>query len=103
MDLYFNHPGWMKSFKGDFVIIDGKQRLSAVFDFLENRIPAFGYYFKDFEDEMHSTRPCFNINILTLKARKEILNWYIAMNTGGSIHTNEEIDRVKELLAREKS
>lgn len=23
-DLYFNHPGWMTSFKGNYVIVDGK-------------------------------------------------------------------------------
>jgi len=28
--IYFNHPGWMTGFKGDFVCVDGLQRLTAV-------------------------------------------------------------------------
>ena len=37
----------------------------------------------------------FNNN---LKTKKEVLQWYIDMNTGGTLHTAEEIKRVKKLI-----
>jgi uncharacterized protein with ParB-like and HNH nuclease domain len=37
--LYFNHPGWMNSFKGEFVIVDGLQRLTALLLFLQGGFP----------------------------------------------------------------
>jgi len=47
---------------------------------------------------MHSMNPSFKFHVFKMQTRKEILKWYIAMNSGGSIHTKEEIDRVRRLL-----
>jgi len=33
-----------------------------------------------------------------LKTRKEVLQWYIEFNSGGTVHTDAEIQRVKKLL-----
>ena len=35
-DILFNHSGWNKSFKGDMVLVDGKQRLEAIRAWWEN-------------------------------------------------------------------
>ena len=40
--IRLNHPGWMNDWVGDFVIVDGKQRLEAVFRFLRNETRAYG-------------------------------------------------------------
>jgi len=42
-EIYFNHPGWQRDYKGDFVLVDGLQRLTAVRMFLAGKIEAFGY------------------------------------------------------------
>ena len=42
-----------------------------------------------------------SINIATLKTRKEVLQWYLDFNTGGVIHTDKEINKVKDLLRKE--
>ena len=42
------------------------------------------------------------INVNDLPTRKNVLQWYIEHNAGGTIHTEEEINRVKELLKKEK-
>lgn len=98
--IYFNHPGWMNSFKGEFVCVDELQRLTAVQRFMNNEIPAFGVYLKDFEDKLpRDVDLIFNVN--NLKTRKEVLQWYIEFNSGGTVHTEEEINRVKELLEKE--
>jgi len=98
--IYFNHPNWMGNWQGDFVCVDGLQRLTAVMRFFNNEIKVFDTYYKDFEDKLHSDIDLiFNVN--NLKTKKEVLQWYLEMNSGGTIHTEEEISRVKELLKKE--
>ena len=41
----------------------------------------------------------FNVN--NLKTKAEVLVWYIEFNTGGTVHTEEEINKVKMLLENE--
>jgi len=97
-ELYFNHPGWFKGFKGEMVIVDGKQRIEAVLSFLNNKTKAYGYYHKHYEDKMSMLISGFSINVADLENRKDVLQWYIDMNTGGTSHTTEEIMFVKSLL-----
>lgn len=100
-DLYFNHPNWMGDFTGDFVLVDGKQRLNAVLRFMNNEIPVFGTLYKDFEGSMRSTTADFVVHVNDLKTRAEVLRWYIDLNAGGVAHTSEEIDKVMKLLEEE--
>lgn len=101
-EIYFNHPGWMHSFEGEFVLVDGKQRLEAVRNFLNNDIKIFNkYYYGDFSDRL-PIHASFSVNIASLKTRKEVLQWYIDMNSGGTVHTAKDLDKVKELLRKEK-
>ena len=37
-DIYMNHPGWMESWKGDFVLVDGLQRVTAALSFLRDSL-----------------------------------------------------------------
>ena len=103
MQIHFNHPNWMDSFDGELLLIDGKQRLTTVLYFLDNKIPIFdGNYFKDFEDKMHSMEPNFIFSIFKMKTRKQILKWYLDMNSGGSIHTEKDLSLVRKLLKEEE-
>ena len=38
------------------------------------------------------------LNVNNLKSEKEVLQWYIDMNAGGTPHTSEEIKRVKKMI-----
>lgn len=100
-DILFNCPNWQRSNKlGDFVLVDGKQRLEALRRFFTNEIKAFGTYYKEFEGHISlCCRLKFHVN--DLKTRKEVLQWYLDFNTGGTVHTEEEISRVKALLEAE--
>lgn len=100
--IYFNHPGWMNSFKGDFVLVDGKQRIEAAMRFAKNEIPAFGHFRKEYVDKPSFIHASFRFNVNSLQTRKEVLQWYLDLNTGGVVHSDEEIERVKQLLAKEK-
>jgi len=101
--IVWNHPGWMQAWKGDMVLVDGKQRLNAVIRFLHNEIPAFGAYLKDYEDAqklLYGQDMIFQI--ASVKTRADVLDFYISFNAGGTPHDDAEINRVRKLLEKEK-
>ena len=104
--IYFNCPSF-NNFTGNnnpMVCVDGLQRLTALRKFLNNELKVFGGYLNDFEDKdiflRRTDQLRFNIN--NLKTRKEVLQWYLDFNSGGTVHSQEEIDRVKTLLEKER-
>jgi hypothetical protein len=100
-DIYFNHPGWMSSFKGEFVCVDGLQRLTSILEFLDKKFKVFGDYYFD-EIQIGSTDPTLIIHINDLKTRKEVLKWYLEFNSGGTVHTEAELDKVRKMIEEEK-
>jgi len=110
-DIYWNSPGWPSS--GDVItIVDGKQRMEAVRRFMRNdlriflrpyHLPGFsenGYRFEDFEDKLgFDTRLKMHVN--NLPTRAEVLEWYLQLNSGGVVHTEEELHKVRVLLEQE--
>jgi hypothetical protein len=101
-DIYFNHPGWMSTFEGEFVLVDGKQRIEAALKFLHDEIPAFNHKCSEFGGYKHLPLDvCFIFNIAKLKSRADVLQWYLDFNAGGTPHAKSEIDRVRQLLEAE--
>ena len=101
--IFFNMPGWMSDWSGKLELVDGKQRLEAVRSVLNNKFPVFGSYYNEFEDRLRSLGGVgFIITVNDLKTRREVLEWYLALNSGGVVHTSEELEKVKELLELEK-
>lgn len=99
--LLFNCPGWMDDFRGPYLLVDGKQRIEAVRKFLRNELVIFGKYkFSDFEDHL-GWRPDFLWCVNDLNTRKQVLQWYLEINTGGVVHTEEELNKVRKLLEEE--
>ena len=104
--IYFNCPYFedyqVDKYDMDMVCVDGLQRLTAIRKFLSNELPVFGYYLKDFEDYRVLLRSySITLNVNCLKTKKEVLEWYIDFNSGGTVHSEEEISRVKKLLDEE--
>lgn len=102
LDIYFNHPGWNTGGDQDFVLVDGLQRITACLRFLQDEIPAFGLKRSQFEDDLSYHRGRLRFHVNTLKTRAEVLDWYLAMNSGGTIHSPEEIERVRNLRKAEE-
>jgi hypothetical protein len=100
--IYFNCPYWYDYNKGNYdmgmVCVDGLQRITALRRFLNNEIKVFGHYYKEFEDTPRMTNDGLKFNINNLKTKKEVLQWYLEFNTGGTVHSQEEIERVKKML-----
>jgi hypothetical protein len=82
-DILFNHTGWMKSFEGEFVLVDGLQRITAVLRFLHNEIPAFGRKLSEWEGKL-SWDIGFVFHVNDLPNRAAVLRWYLELNTGGA-------------------
>lgn len=82
----------------DYVCVDGLQRITAVQKFIYNEIKVFGSYYKEFEDSLRLLPNMITLNINNLKTRKEVLQWYIDMNSGGTPHDDNEIEKVKRMI-----
>lgn len=95
--IIFNHPGWMSSYEGDFVLVDGLQRLTALRGFLEDRVPVFGKHLSDYKGGLRGANSTLLFSISKLKTRAEVLDWYLALNSGGTPHNEAELRRVREL------
>ncbi len=104
LDVYMNCPSWAEGRMGPeypeawFVLVDGKQRLDACLGFLNNEFPVFGSYFREFTDRPRITQCNFRWHVNDLKTREECLQWYLDLNTGGTVHTEDELSKVKGLI-----
>jgi hypothetical protein len=98
--ILLNHPGWLRGFGGDFVCVDGLQRITAITRFLDGDLAVFGGItigeFTNLDGWLCSTNINFRVN--NLKTRREVLDWYLQLNSGGTQHTQEELNRVREML-----
>lgn len=102
--IYLNNPDWQRPARTtyrDFVLVDGKQRLEAWRRFVGGEIRAFGSYFSEFTDKLRAIQT-MKVNVNTLQTRAEVLQWYLDFNSGGVVHSDDELDRVRKLLAKEK-
>jgi len=106
--IYFNSPEFGGydiepncDLSSEIVIVDGKQRLNAIQEFLDNKVKVFGYLLNEFslEDQRKlKLRTSVTFSVNRLQTRKELLTWYLEMNEGHIAHSQEELDRVKQLL-----
>jgi hypothetical protein len=90
-------------------LVDGKQRMTACIDWCEGVVVAElsdGRFIKYNELDKTSITMCsMTIGlrfIITKMTRKDVLSLYIKLNRGGTVHTEEEINKVKELLKAEQ-
>lgn len=100
--IYWNNPSWNRNWNKPTQLVDGLQRLTAVLRFLRNEIPAFGHFRREYTDKTDIIRNRFEFVVNDLQTRAEVLQWYIDLNTGGAIHTSEEIEKVRTLLEQER-
>lgn len=105
--IYLNNPSlhtvWnMPGEYNEYVCVDGLQRITAAQRFIHNEIKIFGSWFDEFEDKRWLINHVIHVNINNLKSEKEVLQWYIDMNAGGTPHTFKEIQRVEKMIEKLK-
>lgn len=99
-DLFFNHPGWMTHFRGDFVLVDGLQRLTSIIRFLRDEIPLFGYKLSNWDGFLSNTITV-RFHIAKLKTKVDVLQWYLDFNSAGTVHSPKELDKIRQMIANE--
>jgi uncharacterized protein with ParB-like and HNH nuclease domain len=112
-DILFNNPNWThirNNSYNDFVLVDGLQRITAVTKFMNNELAVFnGNLLQDFTCTIGDIRrqvlrgQRFTVYINDLQSKKEVLQWYLDLNSGGVVHSPEELSRVKEMLTNDLS
>jgi len=97
-DIFWNAKNWQgEGEMGILELVDGKQRLNAVQMFLEDKLPIFGgNLFSDFEDRPNRQNARFKFHINNLPSKVEVVDWYLGMNTSGSIHTEKDLEAAYE-------
>jgi hypothetical protein len=70
--------------------------------FLWGEFKVFESFYGEFTDTPRLMQGRFHFHINDLRTRAEVLQWYLDLNTGGTVHSDEEIEKVKKLLEREK-
>ena len=101
-DIFFNYPNWQKDYNKNnvMVCVDGLQRLTAVQKFMANDLKVFQkYYANDFTCIPTYCDFIFYVN--GLKNYADVLKWYLEMNSGGTPHSQEELDRVRALYDKQ--
>lgn len=93
-EIYLNCPRWQRNAEKKMEVVDWKQRLSALLDYLDNKFPAFWHYHKEYSWFMQC--PSLKIHINDLENPKDIVQWYLDMNTGWAIHTEEDLKSAYE-------
>lgn len=89
-----------------FVVVDGLQRLTAIINFVDGRFKIFkkelgGVGLEYFSDTMFNLgSKTIRFNIFNIQSRKTLLKLYKALNTGGTAHTNEEIEKVDLMIEK---
>ncbi len=99
--LVFGADNWTGGKLGNYQLLDGKQRLEAVRAFLRDEIPAFRRTKSEFLGKLNFTSHGFNWRVVDLRTRADVLKLYLALNSGGTPHQPEELQRVQGLLAIE--
>jgi len=104
--IQFNAPHWNDdNHSGDLPneiqIVDGLQRLTTIRMFMAGELRAFGMLVHDFDESSYSLkRSTFRLKfaIHNFVWRRDLLQYYLHINAGGTPHSASEIERVKSLL-----
>lgn len=110
MVIRFNCPSWVEKpldmveglNPASIQCVDGLQRLTAMREFVAGKFPIFEKYFmKDLEGSPFSLSRMdrtWVMEMFNIPTRKDLLQFYLDLNSGGVVHAPEELERVRGLL-----
>lgn len=111
LDSIFNHIEIGKfafiarDYSHDIVyeILDGKQRLSTLLDFYENRIPYKGFYFNElsFKDRYTFLNAPVTIGETGNLTMEQIYNYFYTLNKAGKVMDEEHLQMIREQIVSE--
>ena len=104
LTIRFNCPSWRNDKAKDSdlidqtVCIDGLQRLTAIRRFIAGELKIFGFDFKDLPQRIILRDLTVVLKLYDFQYERELLQYYIDINNGGTAHSDVEIRRVKGML-----
>jgi hypothetical protein len=107
LTIQFNCPNFEldKSSDSDlpdgFQCIDGLQRLTAIQEYIKGQVFPFGLHLEDLRGSKYDIRSVkygISIAVYDFQYKKDLLEHYITLNAGGTPHSKEEIDRVRNMI-----
>lgn len=109
--ILFNCPGWSSSngATGDiqphtFQCVDGLQRLTAIRKLISGEIAVFGGLTASdlAKSPFDPRRYRFQFCVYEFANRADLLQFYLDLNRGGTVHSDSELSRVQKLLSAAK-
>lgn len=86
-------------------VLDGKQRLNTLIEFYTSKFPYKGKYYHEFSKQDRYTMESRHAQSASIDSnqhtRAELLATFLNVNAGGVPQTEEHLDYVRELLAKE--
>jgi len=84
-----------------YEILDGKQRLTAITEFVEDRLKYRGFYFSElsYHDQYKFTDTNVSYGYLENPSKEAIFETFIKLNTCGKPMASKHINHVKQLLS----
>lgn len=83
--------------KDTLQLLDGKQRLQTIRMYLRDEVRVFGGYVCSDYDRL-TMRYDLIFEIYNIPTQREVVELYLALNTGGSIHTPEDLKSAYDYL-----
>jgi len=101
--IVFNYSGYTDGWLGGMEVVDGKQRITALLNFFDNKVTAFGFYYENFIEKTSFHRSGnrgvgVDYGIVDIRSKRDVLKLYLSLNTTGKPHTEAEIQKVCELI-----
>lgn len=83
-----------------FEVLDGKQRLTALCEFYEGRFEYKGFKFRDLSPIDRNHFENYNVNVGEVRnaTEKEIIEYFIKLNTHGRVMDKEHLEKVKTMI-----
>jgi hypothetical protein len=90
---------WLKRNKS-YEILDGKQRLSTIIKFYENKFSYKGVYYNDLSKEDQRTFKNHTIAVAEVDEidKKDILKYFLFLNRTGKVMDKEHLDKIEKML-----
>lgn len=106
LSIQFNCPNWENEhYCGDlprgFQCIDGLQRITAVSRFIQGHVLPFGLSVADLDLSKFQIKNnyAFRLEVFAFEQKAKVIEHYLGLKDGGTPHSEEEIARVRNLLA----
>ncbi len=107
LTLQFNCPHWEAELGPDsdlpagLQLMDGLQRYTAISEYVSGKLSIFGgYTVKDFEGSSYQVKSHswgLRLHVFAFRTKRELLDYYLAINEGGTPHSKVELDRVRSM------